>query len=112
MTTPPPPTTTTMYCFDAASMANVQLVAEIVGPAYVRDVQDLADGRYRWRKAHNACETAAKVLSGGSTMLAFAAGAYSSKALSFAAGCVGTSALVVMLFSSTVQCTGRRSWRR
>jgi hypothetical protein len=84
----------------AASDDTRRAVAEIVGPAYVRDVRDLSDGRYAWRKAHNACEAASKVLSGCSTVVAFAAGAYESKSLSFVAGCLGTGALVVMLFAS------------
>jgi hypothetical protein len=75
-------------------------VKVIIGPALVRDVRSATSGRYFWRRASDAFETASKVLSGAASILAFAAGAYDMELLSFCSGCVGTSALVLMTLAS------------
>lgn len=66
----------------------------------VDDVHSTLRGRRWWRKAGNAFEATSKAMHGASTVLAFAAGVFSSKETSFAAGTVGTLGLVLLAFAS------------
>lgn len=77
-----------------------EFIESLVSYSYTRDVSDTVHGRIAWRRWSNVAEAASKVLTGASTVLAFAAGVYSSDGLSFAAGSLGTIGLVCMTLSS------------
>lgn len=85
---------------DSVSSETIERINDMVEPAYVRDVKDALSGRFAWKRISEVCETSSKVLSGVSSIFAFAAGAYKYASLSFTAGCIGTVALVFMLFAS------------
>lgn len=82
-----------------ASVALVR-VHNMVEAAYIQDVEDTISGRFYWRKLADYAEVMARTLSGVSAVLAFAAGTYDITALSFAAGAVQTSAMVLGLWVS------------
>jgi len=73
---------------------------DLVDKAYIQDAIHLIDGRNSWKRVGDSCEAAAKLLSGAATVLSFAASSTNHVWLSFAAGCIGTTSLVVLLFSS------------
>lgn len=75
-------------------------VTEIIYPAFVRDIKAAIAGRFFWKHCSDVCEAVSKVLAGAASVLAFSAGVYEEKALSFASGCVGTCSIVLGLFSS------------
>lgn len=75
-------------------------IESLVDYSYKRDVRDTIYGRFSWRKCSEFYEAASKILSGVSTIIAFAAGAYDDKALSFAAGTVGTVSIVMMTLAA------------
>ena len=77
-----------------------EFIENLVSYSYKRDVSDTVYGRFSWRKWSNAGEAASKILAGASTMLACAAGVYSSDSLSFVAGSLGTISLVCMTLSA------------
>lgn len=82
------------------SDALVSKVRRLVEQAYMTDVKDTLGGRYHWRKVGDWSEALARICAGISTMLAFASGIYELKALSFAAGCTNTMAIVLGLWVS------------
>ena len=75
-------------------------IVDMVNQAYTWDVRDTVNGRFSWRKASNVSEGLAKVLAGVSTVLAFAAGVYDDRAMSFSAGTVGTVSMVCMTLAA------------
>lgn len=93
---PPPP----VVPKTVVSPEITEAIIHIVEPAYVRDVKEALRGRFSWKKISEVCETTSKLLSGFSSIFAFAAGAYDYPFLSFTSGCIGTVALVVMLFGT------------
>ena len=77
-----------------------EFIEGLVGYSYKRDVSDTVYGRFTWRKWSNAGEAASRLLAGAATVLAFAAGVYSSDSLSFTAGSLGTVSLVCQTLSA------------
>lgn len=77
-----------------------QFIEELVCYSYKRDVSDTVYGRFSWRKWSDGAEAASKALAAVSTVLAFAAGVFSSDGLSFAAGTMGTLSLVSMTLAA------------
>lgn len=77
-----------------------EFIDNLLNYSYKTDIQDTVYGRFSWRKWANFYEGASKVLSGVATVVAFAAGAYDDKALSFSAGTIGTASLVCMTLAS------------
>jgi hypothetical protein len=86
---------------------NREIIADrlhgLVNPQYERDAAELVSGRRSWRRWSNGLEASSKVLSGVSTILAFAASAIPGQSLTdwvaFSAGCCGTVSLVLAGFS-------------
>lgn len=76
-----------------------EYIEGLINYSYKRDVADTVYGRFAWRKLSNAGESASRVLAGGSTVVAFAAGVYGIDSLSFVAGALGTLGLVCMTLS-------------
>lgn len=85
---------------DRVSAGTRDAILAIVEPAYIRDVAATVKSRFAWRRTGDVCEATSKALSGLASILAFAAGAYDNKEISFAAGCVGTVSLTFMIFAS------------
>lgn len=82
------------------SQVTIDEIAHRVEPAYIREVEKALSGRMSWNNVSEVCEALSKILSGCSSILAFAAGSFDNMALSFSAGCVGTVALVLLLYAS------------
>lgn len=73
---------------------------QIVVPDYRREVAEVVTWRQRWRKIASFSEGIAQCFVGMSTLLAFAAGFFDSKYLSFAAGCCSTVCIVLLRYST------------
>lgn len=104
MSAPPPPPAQPMLPPSRPVLAlddpTKHYIENLVKYSYKRDVSDTVHGRLSWRRWSNAAEAASKLLAGASTVLAFAAGVYSSDGLSFAAGSLGTVSLVCMTLAA------------
>lgn len=86
----------------SVTMKNIRskIVTDIVAPSYYEDVKDTISSRKRWLSMSNYAEVISKILSGTSTVVAFASGVYQYQYLSFIAGCLGTIGIVSQQFSS------------
>ena len=73
---------------------------ELVEKNYYEDVAYNIKSKSRWKIIADITEAIARILSGVSVVLAFAAGFFNYMLLSFISGCFGTLALVLLHFSS------------
>jgi hypothetical protein len=73
--------------------------ADIIAPDFRAEVEDVVVWRHRWRKAANGFEGLAHLLLVAGAVLAFAAGFFDVRVLSFVAGCCGTLSLALLRFS-------------
>jgi hypothetical protein len=76
------------------------LFREVIAPSFEREVRGLVASRLSWRKAANWVEGGAHVLLGGSSILAFTAGFYDSKLLSYASACCSTVCISMLRFAA------------
>lgn len=77
------------------------ILDKIVLPNYYQDIESIMDARSLYRLSSNYTELFSKILSGASTVVAFAAGAYPDYTyLSFVSGCIGTVAIVCQQIST------------
>ena len=65
-------------------------IQDKINITYEKDVDDSIAARYTCRKTGHILEVISQILSLGSTILAFSAGFYDNKMLSFIAGCLGS----------------------
>lgn len=84
--------------FDPAIITKIK--QDLIEPTYYEDIKNSLYGREKWKKIGDISETISKVLTGFATIFAFAAGYFKLTYLSFIAGCLGTSAIVLLQFSS------------
>jgi len=75
-------------------------IIKLIATNYLSDVENMIDGRSRWKRIGDVTETVSKVSTGLTSILAFAAGFFGYTVLSFIAGCFGTISLVLLQFSS------------
>ena len=83
-------------------------IQEKINITYEKDVDDSIAARYTCRKTGHILEVISQILSLGSTILAFSAGFYDIKMLSFIAGCLGSLSLAT-LKTSAFALNGRKS---
>lgn len=72
----------------------------LINPTYYADIKKSLRGSEFWKSVADVSETFSKVIAGGSTILAFASGFYQITTLSFLAGCLGTTSLLLLHFSA------------
>jgi len=82
-----------------------KVAVEIVRPAMVEDVKSMVSGRKWWLRASTLFETAGKISSASSVVLAFASGSEitgssQSQILGFVAGTVGTIGMALSAFAN------------
>jgi hypothetical protein len=86
-----------------AKLVKVQ-VRQDMADAYKEEAHMLVKSRQRWKRGGDWCEAIAKGLTGVSTILAYAASAAedgtTTDILAFVSGCVGTTGLVLLTYSS------------
>ena len=75
-------------------------IQEKINITYEKDVDDSIAARYTCRKTGHILEVISQILSLGSTILAFSAGFYDIKVLSFVAGCLGSLSLATLKTSA------------
>ena len=75
-------------------------IQEKINVTYEKDVDDNISARYTCRKTGHILEVVSQILSLGSTILAFSAGFYDNKMLSFIAGCLGSLSLATLKTSA------------
>lgn len=73
---------------------------ELVEKNYYDDVKSNLASKSRWKTIGDLSEAFSHILTGISAVLAFAAGFFDHKILSFVAGCLATGSLVLLQFSS------------
>ena len=73
---------------------------ELIDISYYDDVKYNIESKSRWKFFGDMTEALAQLLTGASAILAFAAGAFDNKILSFVAGALGVGSLVLMRLSS------------
>lgn len=76
------------------------ITKKLIEPTYYTDIETSISDRKKWKIVGDITQVMSKVLSGASTILAFAAGFFQLSVLSFVSGCLGTTALVLSHFSS------------
>ena len=77
-----------------------QKIQEKINIIYEKDVNDNISARYTCRKTGHILEVVSQLFSLGSTILAFSAGFYDIKLLSFIAGCLGSLSLATLKTSA------------
>jgi hypothetical protein len=82
-----------------------QTCIDIITPALETDVRDMVRGRVMWRRTATMFEVLGRITGALGTIVAFAGssditGATVSRALSFSAGCLGTTSIVSTLFAT------------
>ena len=77
-----------------------QKIQEKIKGIYEKDVNDNISARYTCRKTGHILEVVSQLFSLGSTILAFSAGFYDIKLLSFIAGCLGSLSLATLKTSA------------
>lgn len=84
-------------------MANEELTSDvltnIVVPEYKDEIKDIIIWRRKWRKIANWAEASAQILLGMGTILAYSAGFFNTKYLSFASGCCSTLCVILLRYS-------------
>ena len=73
---------------------------ELVEKTYYDDVKYNIQSKSRWKLIADITEAIAHIFMGMTAIMAFAAGFFDYKFLSFVAGCLGTASLVLLQFSS------------
>jgi hypothetical protein len=81
-------------------MARQRILDELVLPGYYRQVKDLLDGKYTWRKIGNITESFGQVILFLGAMFAFASSSYDNKDFTFIAGSCSLLALLLARFST------------
>lgn len=76
------------------------IVRNHVEPNYIRDIDDLFDGKRNWKRVGQTFETASKALVAVGGIVSFAAGFFNEYYLSFIAGAISTISLATLQFSS------------
>lgn len=91
--------------------ATIERLRRVLAPEYERNVKELLQGRYVWKKTHDTIEVISKIFGGVASVIAFASSSVRDTTLShwlgFVAGCTGTLALVLMVFSTYSARTSR-----
>lgn len=72
------------------------VLQKIIQPAYIKDISSLVDWRFKWRKIGNYLESFSQLISLAGIILAFSAGFYDTKVLSFYSGCAGSVSLALL----------------
>ena len=75
-------------------------VNEYVNQSYLKDIKWNMRSRTCWQFTSNFCETLGYILLGLNAILAFAADFFDYMILSFIAGCLSVSSMVILKFSS------------
>ena len=73
---------------------------ELIEKTYYDDLKDNLSSKSRWKTIGDVTEAFAHLFMGISAILAFAAGSFNLTLLSFISGCVATTSLVLLRFSS------------
>ena len=74
---------------------------QVINPSIHNEIKSLVSSREYWRKIANITETLGNIFIAISTMFAFASGIYQQeKSLAFTAGCINTTSLALLKFSS------------
>lgn len=76
------------------------VMTESILPMIKKDIQDAVNGRLFWRKTGNIIEGIAHVLVGISAIVAFSAGFYEHKWLTFLTACLNVVCVVMLRFST------------
>ena len=76
------------------------LFRDVVAPDFEGEVRDVVLWRHRWRKISNWVEGVAHVLLGAASILAFSAGFFDNKYLTYASACSSTVCLALLRFSA------------
>ena len=76
------------------------LFRDVIAPDYTGEVRDVITWRHRWRKISNWVEGVAHVLLGVASVLAFSAGFFDNKYLTYASACISTLCLAMLRFSA------------
>jgi hypothetical protein len=86
------------------SQESIQHLRSILFPEYERDVKEFLAERYYWKRQRDTIEVSSKVLGGVSTIIAFASSSVQlvnvASWLSFTAGALMTTSLVLQIFAS------------
>lgn len=104
---PPPSNRSTERATDATSESYLDKrfrdhCISKIQPALERDIDDMVSGRVMWRRIAIVAETGGKLLTGASTVLAYAASwdDANQSVLSFVAGTTGTIGIVSTMFAT------------
>ena len=72
------------------------MIMERIRQSYEKDINDNLESRSRCRKLGNSLQTLSQFISVGATIMAFSAGFYDDKILSFISGCLGSLSLAFL----------------
>jgi hypothetical protein len=72
-----------------------KLKDEVLAPHIIQEATELINSSRRWRKVANFTDASSQVLAMATTILAFSEGFFGMEALSFAAGCAGTTSMAL-----------------
>ena len=72
------------------------MIMEKIRQSYEKDINENLESRSRCRKLGNSLQTLSQFISVGATIMAFSAGFYDDKMLSFISGCLGSLSLAFL----------------
>ena len=72
------------------------MIMEQIRQSYEKDINENLESRSRCRKLGNSLQTLSQFISVGATIMAFSAGFYDDKILSFISGCLGSLSLAFL----------------
>lgn len=72
-----------------------KLKNEVLAPHIIQEATELISSSRRWRKIANFTDASSQILAMATTILAFSEGFFGMEALSFAAGCAGTTSMAL-----------------
>tara|TARA_A100001015_G_C15005384_1_gene720406 strand:+ start:516 stop:914 length:399 start_codon:yes stop_codon:yes gene_type:complete len=72
------------------------MIMERIRQSYEKDINENLESRSRCRKLGNSLQTLSQFISVGATIMAFSAGFYDDKMLSFISGCLGSLSLAFL----------------
>ena len=72
------------------------MIMERIRQSYEKDINENLESRSRCRKLGNSLQTFSQFISVGATIMAFSAGFYDNKILSFISGCLGSLSLAFL----------------
>ena len=72
------------------------MIMERIRQSYEKDINENLESRSRCRKLGNSLQTLSQFISVGATIMAFSAGFYDDKILSFVSGCLGSLSLAFL----------------